>query len=84
MAFAGPVLLKRIPDDPAKRKLINIDQYMATGGYESLRKAQAMTPEQIIQLVIDSNLRGRGGGGISLWIEMEVFTQGPASALPGG
>ncbi len=63
MAFAGPVLLKRIPDDPAKRKLINMDQYIATGGYESLRKAQSMTPDQIIQLVIDSNLRGRGGAG---------------------
>ena len=28
MAFAGPVLLKRIPDDPAKRKLINIEEYI--------------------------------------------------------
>ncbi len=63
MAFAGPVLLKRIPDDPAKRKYFNLVDYMATGGYESLRKAQAMPAEQVIQLVIDSALRGRGGAG---------------------
>ncbi|MCK8600748.1 NADH-quinone oxidoreductase subunit NuoF [Desulfoferrobacter suflitae] len=41
----------------------NIDQYLAGGGYESLLKALEMTPEEVIQEIIDSGLRGRGGAG---------------------
>jgi hypothetical protein len=39
MAFNEPVLTKRIPLDPAKRKLVSYDDYVATGGYAALRKA---------------------------------------------
>ena len=39
MAFNGPVLLKRIPDDPAQRKLYRYADYTATGGYQALAKA---------------------------------------------
>ena len=42
----------------------NIDEYIAFDGYQALAKALTeMTPEQVIQEVIDSGLRGRGGGG---------------------
>jgi NADH:ubiquinone oxidoreductase subunit F (NADH-binding)/(2Fe-2S) ferredoxin len=41
----------------------NIYEYIARGGYESLAKALAMNSEAIIKDVIDSGLRGRGGGG---------------------
>jgi NADH-quinone oxidoreductase subunit F len=41
----------------------SVDTYLATGGYEALRKALGMTPEQIIEEVKLSNLRGRGGAG---------------------
>ncbi len=40
-----------------------IDGYMRTGGYEGLRKALAMTPTEVIDLVKGSGLRGRGGAG---------------------
>ena len=40
-----------------------IDEYEAHGGYQSLRKALGMTPEQIVDEMIASNLRGRGGAG---------------------
>ena len=39
----------------------NIDDYIATGGYEGLDKALAMTPEDIVKLLTDANLTGRGG-----------------------
>jgi len=39
--------------------------YQAMGGYEAARKTLAMTPEQIIEEVIKSNLRGLGGAGFS-------------------
>ncbi len=63
MAFSGPVLLKRIPNDPQQRKLLRYADYVATGGYASLKKAWGMPAEDIIKLVIDSGLRGRGGAG---------------------
>jgi len=42
----------------------NIDEYIAFDGYQALGKALTeMTPEQVIQVVLDSGLRGRGGAG---------------------
>ena len=42
----------------------NIDEYIARDGYQALGKAlNEMTPDEVIQTVIDSGLRGRGGGG---------------------
>ena len=42
----------------------NIDEYIAFDGYQALAKALTeMTPEQVIQEVLDSGLRGRGGAG---------------------
>lgn len=39
------------------------DTYVKNGGYEGLKKAVGLTPAEVIQIVIDSNLRGRGGAG---------------------
>src|SRR5260370_36273145 len=41
----------------------SIDTYLDNGGYKQFPKAVEMTPEQVIQEVKDSNLRGRGGAG---------------------
>ena len=42
----------------------NIDEYIAMDGYAALGKVLTeMTPEEVIQVVKDSGLRGRGGGG---------------------
>lgn len=42
----------------------NIEEYIAYDGYAALAKALTeMTPEDVIKTVIDSGLRGRGGGG---------------------
>ena len=42
----------------------NIDEYIAFDGYAALGKVLTeMTPEQVIQTVLDSGLRGRGGAG---------------------
>jgi len=65
MAFNEPVLTKRIPLDPNQRKLIGYDDYVATSGYASLRKALEMRADDIIKTVTESGLRGRGGAGFS-------------------
>ena len=42
----------------------NIDEYIAYDGYAALGKVLTeMTPEQVIQVMLDSGLRGRGGAG---------------------
>lgn len=41
----------------------SIRDYLSAGGYESLRKALSMPPEQVANEVADSKLRGRGGAG---------------------
>lgn len=42
----------------------NIDEYIGEGGYQALAKVLTeMTPDDVIQTILDSGLRGRGGGG---------------------
>ncbi len=41
----------------------NVDEYISTGGYEALKKALTMTPEEIVTEMEKSGLRGRGGAG---------------------
>ncbi len=41
-----------------------IEEYIGTGGYEALHKVLTeMTPDEVIQTVLDSGIRGRGGAG---------------------
>ena len=54
-------LLLRCRDIPDLRKL---DVYLAHGGYAATRQAlTSHTPEQLVEMVKASNLRGRGGAG---------------------
>jgi NADH:ubiquinone oxidoreductase subunit F (NADH-binding)/(2Fe-2S) ferredoxin/Pyruvate/2-oxoacid:ferredoxin oxidoreductase delta subunit len=54
----------------------NIDEYLAADGYEALGKVLAeMTPEQAIQEMIDSGLRGRGGGGFPTGIKWQIASK---------
>ncbi len=42
----------------------NIEEYIAVDGYQALYKVlKEMTPDEVIKTVLDSGLRGRGGGG---------------------
>jgi NADH-quinone oxidoreductase subunit F len=55
-----PIVLRKLDlIDPE-----NLDEYLALGGYRTLRKIFfQMTPDQVIDAVESSGLRGRGGGG---------------------
>ena len=51
----------------------NIEHYIARGGYQALQKAvQDMTPEQIIEEIKTSGLRGRGGAGFPTWFKWDA------------
>ncbi|MDR0519867.1 MAG: NADH-quinone oxidoreductase subunit NuoF [Clostridiales Family XIII bacterium] len=48
----------------------SIDEYIAVGGYEGLRKAiTSMTPDGVIEEMKVSGLRGRGGAGFPTWFK---------------
>jgi len=52
---------------------LSIDDYLAHGGYAALRKAlTSMTPEQVIDEVKHSGLRGRGGAGFPTGLKWEL------------
>ena len=50
-------------DEPG---LNTLEVYERRGGYESLRKAMAMQPQQITDELLASNVRGRGGAGFAM------------------
>lgn len=51
----------------------NINEYIARDGYEALGKALTeMTPEEVIKEVMDSGLRGRGGGGFPTGLKWQI------------
>ncbi len=54
---------REIPD------LEKLDVYLANGGYDGLKKALSMSPEEVTSVVRSANLRGRGGAGFPAGIK---------------
>jgi len=55
----------------------NIGHYLAMDGYLGLKQALAMTPEQVIEEVKISGLRGRGGAGFSAGMKWKLCRDAP-------
>jgi len=59
--------------------------YRARGGYEALEKARGMEPEDVVEAVKASGLRGRGGAGFPTgmkWGFLPPLDEGPAAGKP--
>ncbi len=68
-------ILLRHRDIPGIHKL---DVYRAHGGYQALNKALTeYTPDQVIQIVRDANLRGRGGAGFPTGVKWGFIPKAP-------
>jgi len=57
----------------------NINHYIANGGYSGLVRALSMTPEQVINEIKKSGLRGRGGAGFPTGLKWELCRKSPGT-----
>lgn len=61
---------------------LTIDEYERAGGYQGLRRALTMTPQEVQQEVKASNLRGRGGAGFPTGVKWGFVPMGPDARRP--
>ncbi|MCX2779031.1 NADH-quinone oxidoreductase subunit NuoF [Microbulbifer thermotolerans] len=57
----------------------DIERYQDNGGYSGWRKALGMAPEDIVELVQKSGLRGRGGAGFNTGLKWSLVPRGKGS-----
>src|SRR5579863_2343177 len=53
----------------------NLADYLAHGGYRGVQQAMKMTPAQIVQAILDSGLRGRGGAAFPTGIKWKTVLE---------
>ena len=58
---------------------LSIEEYIARDGYFALGKALEMAPDDIIKLLIDSGLRGRGGAGFPTGLKWKAAREAKGS-----
>jgi NADH-quinone oxidoreductase subunit F len=61
---------------------VDLAAYERAGGYEGLRKALQMQPQQVTELVKRSNLRGRGGAGFPTGLKWSFVPMGTDTPRP--
>jgi NADH-quinone oxidoreductase subunit F len=59
-----------------ERDLTKLSEYQAVGGYQALEKARGMEPQAIVDELIASNLRGRGGAGFPMGRKASFLAKG--------
>ncbi|MHB1219573.1 MAG: formate dehydrogenase beta subunit [Alphaproteobacteria bacterium] len=57
---------------------LSIEDYRAHGGFAGLDKALIMAPKDIVETVVESGLRGRGGAGFPTGIKWRTALAAPA------
>ena len=58
----------------------NIDEYIAADGYKAIEKVlKTMKPENVIEEIKVSGLRGRGGAGFPTWFKWNAALQSPGN-----
>ncbi|TWT03095.1 NADH-quinone oxidoreductase subunit NuoF [Reyranella sp. CPCC 100927] len=58
---------------------LSVDDYRAHGGWRGLERAVAITPADIVETVVQSGLRGRGGAGFPTGVKWRTAAQASAA-----
>jgi formate dehydrogenase iron-sulfur subunit len=61
-----------------KTRPLSLDDYAESGGWQGFRRARAMAPSAIVEEVVASGLRGRGGAGFPAGIKWRTVASAPA------
>jgi NADH-quinone oxidoreductase subunit F len=69
-------------DVPADGSALDIQGYEKAGGYQGLRKALKMAPNEVVEVVKQSNLRGRGGAGFPTGLKWSFVPRGAGAPHP--
>ncbi|HEY80158.1 MAG TPA: 4Fe-4S binding protein [Caldilineae bacterium] len=88
LSFVALGTQERIPFQAKQQRIVlsncglidpeSIEDYLAVDGYAALEMAlKEMTPEEVIQVITDSGLRGRGGGGFPTGLKWKFARQTP-------
>jgi NADH-quinone oxidoreductase subunit F len=65
------------------RTPLDIQGYVNAGGYQAARKALSdLTPAEVIEIVKESNLKGRGGAGFPTGVKWSFVPSGPDAPRP--
>jgi NADH:ubiquinone oxidoreductase subunit F (NADH-binding)/(2Fe-2S) ferredoxin/NAD-dependent dihydropyrimidine dehydrogenase PreA subunit len=56
----------------------DMDEYLNSAGYEGLKKTVKMKPEEVVQTVLDSGLKGRGGAGFPTGMKWSFISKNPS------
>ncbi|MFN8482007.1 MAG: NADH-quinone oxidoreductase subunit NuoF [Anaerolineae bacterium] len=57
----------------------SLEDYLAHDGYEAIRRAVRLSPDEVIQIIKDSHLRGRGGAGFPAGLKWELTRKQPGA-----
>ncbi len=66
----------------ADGSVVELADYERAGGYQGLRKALGMSPQEVTNEVKNSNLRGRGGAGFPTGLKWSFTPLGPGAPRP--
>jgi NADH-quinone oxidoreductase subunit F len=61
------------------RPALNLKDYVSVGGYEAVRRAITMAPQEITKMVQDSDLKGRGGAGFNTGVKWSFVPMNDAT-----
>ena len=72
-----PLTQHIVPEGP-----LTLAEYQQRGGYEGFKKALTQTPDDVLTLIKDSNLRGRGGAGFPTGMKWSFVPRGDGTPTP--
>ncbi len=90
LAGSSPLCIGRIEEHPfitrqqrltfaraGKTRPLSVEDYVATGGWDGLKRARSLEPAAVIEIVTGSGLRGRGGAGFPAGIKWKTVARAP-------